>query len=79
MNPNQDLIDLINLNKLRDANDASLLMEEEKAAYGKLIEAEQRRKMNRLRLKLTPEQMKEVKKREDELLKMYVNEGQVSK
>lgn len=74
MNPNQDLIDIINLNKLRDLNDDSLITEDEKVFNRKIIEREQRTRMNRIRLSLTPEQMKCVKEQEEELLKHCIDE-----
>lgn len=59
MNPNQDLIDLINLNKLRDANDNCLLSEDEKTANAIAIERAQRERMNRLKLSLDPQQVEQ--------------------
>ena len=72
MNKNQDLIDLINFNKLRDLNDDCLLPEDEKQANAMVIERGQRIRMNRLRLSLTPEQMKQSKEQENELLKRCI-------
>ena len=74
MNPNQDLIDIINLNKLRDANDDCLLPESEKVATANAIEWKQRHLMNKIRLRLTSEQMQHVKEQEDELLKHCIDE-----
>jgi len=74
MNPNQDLIDLINLNKIRDLNDDSLISEDEKTINAKAIEREQRTRMNKLRLTLTPEQMKQVRKQEDEILRKCIDD-----
>ena len=71
-NPNQDIIDIITLNKLRDANDNCVLSENEKIAMAKVIEREQRVRMNRIRLELTPDQINEVKKQENDLLKKCI-------
>ena len=72
MNKNQDLIDLINLNRMLDFNDNCLVPEDEKAANAMVIKREQRIRMNRLRLSLTPEQMKQSKEQENELLKRCI-------
>ena len=73
MNPNQDLIEMINLNKLRDLNDDCVLSEEEKTTNALIIEREQRERMNRLKLSLSPEQIEQVKEQEKELLKRCID------
>ncbi len=57
MNPNQDLIDIIRLNELEEMNEESLLSEEEKKSNAVLIDRKRREKMNKVALKLTPEQI----------------------
>ena len=57
MNPNQDLIDIIRLNELEEMNEESLLSEEEKKSNAVLIDRKRREKINKVALKLTPEQI----------------------
>lgn len=66
MNPNQDIIDIIKLNELEEMNEDSVLPEEEKKTNRMLINRKRREKMNKVRLKLTPEQVAEAKKRREE-------------
>jgi len=63
-NPNQDIIDIIRLNKLEDMNENSLLPEDEKQNNRMVIKRNRQEKMNRVRLQLTPEQVAEAKKQE---------------
>lgn len=64
MNPNQDLIDIIRLNELEEMNEESLLPKEEKESNAMLINRKRQEKMNKVALKLTPEQVAESKKQE---------------
>ena len=64
MNPNQDIIDIIQLNKLEDMNENSLLPDDEKEYNKKVIKRNRQEKMNKVRLQLTPEQVAEAKKQE---------------
>ncbi len=62
MNENQDLIDIIRLNELEEMNEKSLLPEEEKKSNEKLIIRKRQEKMQKVALKLTPEQVAKSKK-----------------
>lgn len=66
MNPNQDIIDIIKLNELEEMNEDSLLPEEEKGTNRMIINRTRQEKMNKVRLKLTPEQVAESKKQQKE-------------
>ena len=64
MNPNQDLIDIIRLNGLEEMNEKSFLPEEEKKSNAMLINRKRQEKINKVALKLTPEQVAKSKEQE---------------
>ncbi len=66
MNPNQDIIDIIRLNELEKMNDDNLLPEEEKTANRMIINRNRQEKMNKVRLKLSKEQVDKAKKQQKE-------------
>ena len=66
MNPNQDIIDIIRLNELEKMNDDNLLPEEEKAANRMIINRKRQERMNKVRLKLSQEQVDRAKKQQKE-------------
>ncbi len=66
MNPNQDIIDIIRLNELEKMNDDNLLPEEEKMANRMIINRKRQERMNKVRLKLSQEQVDRAKKQQKE-------------
>ncbi len=64
MNPNQDIIDIIRLNKLEEMNQESTQAEEDREINAKLINRKRRDLIHKVGLQLTPEQVEESKKQE---------------
>lgn len=79
MNPNQDIIDIIELNKLEDMNENSLLPEDEKQNNRMVIKRNRQERMNRVRLQLTPEQVAEAKKQEKAFEESAISEEDLGK